>query len=106
MKYTIKRKLEVKELILNDKYLKVAFKDSEHAVCVFDKQRISKILNTAVKDGVSSISHGFVEVDVELTEPFYIKEEVICKTTQTDDGKMLFFRGLDPYTMLKEKGVL
>ncbi len=106
MKYTIKRNLEVRELILNDKCLKVTFKDSEHAVCVFDKWRISNILNTAVKEGVSSISRGFVEVEVELTEPFYIKEEVVCKTTQMDNGKMLFLRGLDPYTVLKERGVL
>lgn len=106
MKYTIKRNLEVKELILNDKYLKITFKDSEHSMCVFDKQRIGKILDTAVKEGVSNISRGFVEVDVELTEPFYIKEEVVCKRTQTENGKMSFFHGLDPYTALKEKGVL
>lgn len=104
MKHTIKRNLKVKELILTDQCLKITFEDSVHNVCVFDKWRISKILSTAVKEGVSSIQ-GFVEVDVELTEPFY-RTQAVCKTKQDENGKTLFLRGLDPYTVLREKGVL
>ena len=94
MEYTIKRELIVSTLIFDNSGLTITFEDTELFVTYVENRIVELILDQAIHKGLSSLSYGFVEVEVEERG---IRKNVVCRVID-DNGKTVFARGWDPLT--------